>query len=128
MNFKFLPYQSPQLLKDLIHEMQYKGTQDVADMYQPENPPKHILGYQIKDVFLYYICQQLIASLITFNCNSKYHPEIIEKLSEQIGASPSINGNYYCWMDETIVLYCYQDDEDMSIRLYYTISEYNILG
>jgi hypothetical protein len=115
-------------LQDLIQELTYKGTQDVADMYQHVKPPDQILGFQIDDVFLYFVCHNMIASFITLNCNSKYLPEIINKLSVDIGNLPSINGKYHYWMDETVALYCYTDDDYKTIRLYYTIKEYDILA
>jgi hypothetical protein len=128
MNFKFLPYQFLQSLPDFIHDLEFKGTQDVADLYKHLKPPDHILGFHIEDVFLYFICHHLIASLITLNCHSSYQPQLIKKLSEMIGISPTIKEKHYCWINDTVALYCYQDDENENIRLYYTIKEYDILG
>lgn len=128
MNFKFLPYQFDQSLSELIQELTYKGTQDVADMYQHTKPPEQFLGCEIEDVFLYFICHNLIASLITIDCDSKYLPQIVEKLSKEIGSQPSINGKYFYWLNETLALYCYPDDDNKVIRLYYTIKEYDILA
>lgn len=128
MNFKFLQYQFNQSLSELIQELTYKGTQDVADMYHHLKPDKQFLGCEIEDVFLYFICHNLIASLITLNCDSKYLSEIVEKLSEEIGNLPSISDKYQYWMDKTVALYCYPDDDNKFIKLYFTIKEYDILA
>lgn len=128
MNFKFLPFQFTQSLNDLIKELKFTGTQDIADMYLHLKPPEKILGHEIKDVFLYFVCHNLIASLITLKCQSKYHAEIIEKLSDLIGTSPKLYGKYSYWMDDTVALYCYLEDEDKTIRLYYTIKEYDVFS
>lgn len=127
MIFKFLPYQFSQVLND-FNNLQFKHSVDKADMYKHLNPPNSILGYQIKDVFLYFVCNNLVASLLTLNHNNIHFKSLVDKLTEQIGSNPIIQSIYCKWTTESEILYCYYDEDSDVIRLYYTIAEYDIIN
>lgn len=126
MIFKFLPYQFSQVLND-FNNLQFKHSEDKADMYKHLNPPSSLLGYQIKDVFLYFVCNNLVASLITLNLNNIYFKPLLDKLTELIGQNPTCQNNYHKWVTDTEILYCYYDKDRDVIRLYYTIVEYDVM-
>lgn len=126
MFFNFLPYQFSQVLNDFT-SLQFKHSEDKADMYKHLNPPNSLLGYQIKDVFLYFVCNNLVASLITLNHNNIYFKPLLDKLTELLGTKPTIHNNYYKWATNTEILYFYYDKDSDVIRLYYTILEYDVM-
>ena len=126
MIFKFLPYQFSQVLNG-FNNLQFKHSEDKADMYKHLHPPSSLLGYQIKDVFLYFVCNNLVASLITLNHNNIYFKPLLDKLTELIGFSPIVHNGYHKWATDTEILYCYYDKDSDVIRLYYTIVEYDVM-
>lgn len=127
MKFNFIPYQFTQSLKDFINDLTYKSTLEKTEMYKLNKYPKDILGYAVKDVFLYFVINNLISSLTTLYIKREYLYELINKLSEEIGTKPIENGFCYKWVSEVSTFYCYYDSKEDVIRLYYTISEYDVL-